>query len=119
MGLTNKETQQRGFDAVIEHERSAGRRAKRVNAIGYDIASTGKGESRHIEVKATDKKKPSFRLMTEKEFKALLKDSNFFLYVVTNVGASPTVHEFRRDDIVLRLKGTEVNYRIGFRANDF
>lgn len=122
--MNNTEIEQAAYEEVLRYEQKNGRTARKADKTkgegkGYDILSAGEKEDRHIEVKGTENRKPSFRFFGEREFKAMLKDPNFYLYLVCGIGKEPKIFEFRRNEILSRFKGIQVNYTIGFKRSDF
>jgi len=84
---------------------------------GYDLRSVGGGETRHIEVKSTSKNRFQWRWLTEDQFKAVVKDPLFFLYLVKDVHGRAEITEMRRDDVLSRHQGTTVLHLISFPQN--
>jgi len=116
----NKDIEQLGLDAVIKHEKKAGRTAKRVHKCGYDLHSTADGQERHIEVKATSKSHFTFRWLEELEWNRAQNDSQFFLYLVTDVaGGKPRVFEYDRDKLQKRFSKLEHHYIYKFKKPEF
>jgi hypothetical protein len=103
-----------GHKAVVDYEAERGRVATVHEKDGYDIISEGNGETRHIEVKSTDSQRFVWRALTEAEFRAAVSDPLFYLYLVTDASGSPKITELRRDDLLLRYRGTVVQHIISF-----
>lgn len=110
----SKEVKKAGHDAVIRHEKRKGRKAVTHERDGYDIFSKGRGQIRHIEVKATSKESFTWRHLTDAEFQAAMSDPEFYLYLVTHALRKPQITELRRDDILKRYRGTTVLHVISF-----
>jgi len=119
MYMTNKQIKEKAYQAVIEHEKQEGRETEIIEKDGYDILSKSGSEERHIEVKGTAKKKPTFICMQPKEFKKMLTDDSYYLYLVRDVGNTPIIKEYKKDEVLKRLKGVEMHYTIGFSAKEF
>ena len=115
----NKEIKEKSYEIVFKYEKTNNRNCANHEKDGYDIISKNEFEERHIEVKGTNKKKPSFRFLTEKEFKALLNDTKFYLYLVVDVFGNGDVYIFKRDDILKKFSRMEINYVINFSKKDF
>ena len=109
---TTKEIEDAGYQAVIDHESRAGRTAVRKTGVHYDMLSTGNGEVRHIEVKASKHRYPAWHVLQPKVFKSMRTDDQFFMYVVCDaLGASPVVYEITRDELLQRFSGIEFSYK--------
>ncbi len=98
--ITNKETEQIGFDAVVDFELSQKRKATdcRETWDGYDIYSEGGGEKRLIELKAIRGtwKERAFVSLSANEFRTAIRErktKNYWLYVVEILeGSKPFIH---------------------------
>lgn len=110
----SKAIKEAGHSAVIVYEARNGRQATTHEKDGYDLNSEGKGEVRHIEVKATAKERIQWRDLTSDEFQAAVSDPHYFLYLVTRAITQPMITEMRRDDLLLRYRGTRVLHVISF-----
>jgi hypothetical protein len=103
-----------GHAVVIEYEAKNGRIATLHEKDGYDLISIGPDGTRHIEVKSTSKDRFQWRWLTEDQFKAVVKDPLFFLYLVKDVFGRAEITEMRRDDVLCRHQGTTVLHIISF-----
>jgi hypothetical protein len=110
----SKKVKEAGHQAVVDYEAKNGRTAEIHEKNGYDIRSQGNGETRHIEVKATSKDRFTWRHLTDAEFRAAVSDKNFYLYLVTKALSKPKITELRRDDVLLRYRGTTLLHVISF-----
>lgn len=81
--MKNKDIKQFSYDEILKYERKRGRSPKIIEKEGYDILSDGGGETRHIEAKGSTKKEPPFRFLTQQEFKRVLNDKDYYLYLVS------------------------------------
>jgi len=116
----NQDTEQLGLEAAIKYEQQAGRAATRVQKCGYDLSSSGGGEERHIEVKATSKSYFTTRWLEEKEQQCAVNDPKYFLYLVTDVtGSQPRVFEYGRTELGELFSKVEHHYIYKFRRSDF
>ena len=82
---------------VLEHEREQGRRVKDVSAnnVGYDVTSLDPvtGELRLIEVKGLAAAKGTVLLTPNERRVAEDRPDCYWLYVVTNCGETPVLHD--------------------------
>ena len=110
----SKKVKEAGHKARVEYEAVHGRLAMLHEKDGYDIISEGKGEIRHIEVKSTNGDRFVWRAFSEAEFRAAVSDHLFYLRLVTSAEHAPKVSELRREDLLLRYRGTTVHHVISF-----
>ena len=76
---------------VVSYEESFGRRnvAKEEGEYGYDLKSQDiNGEIRYIEIKSTEKSHLAPRWLEQKEYEAMQKLENYYVYAVTKVELS-------------------------------
>lgn len=110
----SKKIKEAGYTAVKRFEKRQGRTKFTVHEKdGYDLHTSGKG-TRHIEVKATANERFHWRYLTEKEFKTVLCDPKFYLYLVTSALTNPKVTVMRRNDVLARYCGTQTLHVIRF-----
>jgi hypothetical protein len=111
----SKATKDAGHKAVALYEREKGRTVDVHEKDGYDLISRGRGEIRHIEVKATAKSRFQWRWLTDAEFRAAVSDPDFYLYLVTDaLSERPRITEMRRDELLQRYKGVTILHVISF-----
>ena len=112
--MTNKEIEHKGYELVIDYEKTKGRKAKLIRKNGYDIESTdSKGMVRFIEVKSTQKEKPKPRKITELGVNKM-KEPNSYFYLVTNIGSTKaTVTEYKGDTLSFQ-KVIIIKYKVIF-----
>ena len=87
MSLSNKEIEDRAIKAVIDFEKSEHREAKDIRRQhkSYDVHSG----NRIIEVKGIEKslqKSGNWRFIQQKSVQLALKEDNFYLYIIDNLG---------------------------------
>lgn len=121
--LMNLKIEQSGLDAVIAHEQSENRIVRRVHKCGYDLISydeLGK-ESRHIEVKTTNKKNFTSRWFEQLEWNCFLNDSLFHLYLVVNANdhLHRKIHIFDKQRLAPHFVREVKHYLFNFSAVDF
>ena len=106
----------KAIDFVIKHEKDVGRNPKNVSKTrcGCDILSN----SRKIEVKGASSSAPPFALFNQYNFKALQKESNFWLYIVYNLKDKPKLLTFSKNEILKRSRFTYA-WEIPLRKADF
>jgi hypothetical protein len=113
--MNSNEIKKLGHAIVMKYEKSKGRAPEIHEKNGYDILSRSENKVRHIEVKSTAKSKFSWRYLTENEFKALVTDPSYYVYLVTNVGSRKSkVTELRRDELLKGYKRCEVLHIVTF-----
>ena len=119
--MTNEEIQQRAFNKVRRYERQYGRIAQIHKTDGFDIISRHNHKIvRHIEVKGTTKSRLNFRWFEENEFRALIKDRIFFLYIVTGVGTRRmNVYEFSQRITLAHYDRIVNKFYFNFTKEDF
>lgn len=121
--MNNITTERAGIAAVIAYETAAGRtQCVRVSKCGYDLKTTKLDgtDERHIEVKATQKKKFTRRWLEQFEHDALIAHTNFYLYLVTDaVSKQPKVREYTRQELRAHFIKQEIKYLYSFPAGDF
>ena len=98
----NAETEAVAMRVAMEYERAAGRRVEDVSAknLGYDLTGldSESGEMRLIEVKGLAAPEGGDIILTPNEHRVAEDRSDcYYLYIVTNCGAEPTLHEPIRD----------------------
>jgi hypothetical protein len=89
---SDPEVERIGMEVAMRYERENGRMPEDVSGenLGFDIRSKGEGEVRYIEVKA--RKDEGQVVLTPNEwFKARRFREQYWLYVVTNAVANPTL----------------------------
>lgn len=87
----NAESERAAMEAAMKFERMHGREpvdVSHVMGLGYDIKSTGGGQTRYIEVKGRHKE-GQVALTRNEWFKARHLGSDYYLYVVWNTGDVP------------------------------
>jgi len=100
----NLETEAVAMRAAIEYERIAGRRVEDVSArnLGYDLTSfdSQSGEMRLIEVKGLAAAAGGDIILTPNE-RRVAEDRRdcYWLYIVTNCGANPILHDPIKDPV--------------------
>lgn len=96
-----KSVEQQAIDFVVDYEKKHGRKSEVLSeGSGYDILSKG----RKIEVKGVSKKKPSFIIFNQFNFKALQREDNFYLYIVYNIDDQPKLLILNKNEVLKRLK---------------
>jgi len=91
--IEDEQVEKIGMEVAIEYERQQGRVPVDVSRenLGFDIRSRGEGELRYIEVKARVGE-GEIALTPNEWFKAKRFKEQYWLYVVTNAAANPTLH---------------------------
>lgn len=120
--MSNADTERNGVQAVIEYEKQHGRAdVQRVQRAGFDLITEGDAEERHIEVKATDKFRFTFRWLEQMEYDALKNDPHFYLYLVTNANdpALRRIWIYDRKRAIERYSGEIKHYNFVFPRQDF
>jgi len=119
--LSNQEIKRLAFGAVVIYERKQSRQAEIVERRrdGYDILSQGNGDERHIEVKGSISVGSARIGLEPSELNHMQKDARFYLYIVRNVGVDPSVHVFRRNDLLQHFKKIDYQYVFCFNRADF
>ena len=89
---SDPEVERIGMEVAMRYERENGRMPEDVSGenLGFDIRSKGEGEVRYIEVKAR-KDEGQVALTPNEWFKARRFREQYWLYVVTNAVANPTL----------------------------
>jgi len=91
--ISDKEIEKMGMEIAMEYERNQGRDPEDVSKenIGFDIRSKDENEIRYIEVKAR-KDEGQVALTCNEWFKAKRFREQYWLYVVANAAAAPTLY---------------------------
>ncbi len=89
----DEEVEKLGMKIAMEYEIQHGRKPEDVSTqnLGFDIRSKGKDEIRYIEVK-TRTTEGEIALTPNEWFKAKRFKDQYYLYIVTNVTANPTLY---------------------------
>jgi len=121
--MANEIIERLGFEAVTKYELRYGRAivpGMGGRGEGYDLASReADGRFRLIEVKATNKKRPTFRWLEPKEYARMEKEENYWVYVVTSVETDPHVRPFSKDELEKKGYKEKVKRLYSFRVRDF
>ena len=90
---SNEEIERIGMEIAMEYERRCGREPEDVSKenLGFDIRSKGKDEVRYIEVKARVSE-GDVALTPNELFKARRFKEQYWLYIVANAAANPTLY---------------------------
>ena len=90
---SDEEIERIGMEIAMEYERRCGREPEDVSKenLGFDIRSKGKGEVRYIEVKARAGE-GKVALTPNELFKARRFKEQYWLYIVANAAANPTLY---------------------------
>lgn len=126
--VTNKQIEDKAVHEVIEYEKSQSRKARdvRKDNKGYDVESSG----RCIEVKGVGgifgKKQGSWFFIQPNSVQELLKNDNFWIYVVDNVAPFPyadlgniSIYTIDRDKALRYLKiKPQITYTVAFPKKD-
>lgn len=121
--VSNKKIESAARKAVIQYEE----KHKRIlipnsgdGGYGYDIATKSRnGRKRFIEIKSTKKAYLSNRWLEPHEFKALMKNKNFWLYAVVDSLSNPRVKPFSRDEVLKHYDRDEIKHWFKFSKNEF
>jgi len=91
--ISDKEIERIGMEIAMGYEKNQGREPEDVSKenLGFDVRSRGNGEIRYIEVKAR-KDEGQVALTCNEWFKAKRFKEQYWLYVVANAIASPTLY---------------------------
>jgi len=91
--ISDEEIEKIGMEIAMEYERTQGRDPEDVSKenLGFDIRSKGDGGTRYIEVKAR-KDEGQVALTLNEWFKAKRFKEQYWLYVVANATAAPTLY---------------------------
>ncbi|MFH1546948.1 MAG: DUF3883 domain-containing protein, partial [bacterium] len=91
--ISDKEIEKIGMEIAMGYEKNQGRKPEDVSKenLGFDLRSKGDGETRYIEVKAR-KNEGQVALTCNEWFKAKRFKEQYWLYVVANAIASPTLY---------------------------
>ncbi len=94
--VESEEIERIGMEIAMEYERQHGRTPEDVSKenLGFDIRSKGSGEIRYIEVKARAGE-GEIALTPNEWFKAKRFKDQYFLYVIANAMADPTLYIIR------------------------
>ena len=121
--MANEITERLGFQAVAKYELRHGRAivpGMGGSGEGYDLASKETdGRFRLIEVKATNKKRPTFRWLEPNEYARMDREENYWVYVVTKAETDPHVRPFAKHELAKKGYKEEVKRMYSFSAADF
>ena len=105
------------FEYVLDYEQKRGAKCNKAKkGSGYDLISIRNNKQRHIEVKSSNKPKIHWRWLEPSEYTKLIKDKNFYIYLVTNCLIKPSIIELNRSRILALKPKKIIKYEIKFSS---
>jgi hypothetical protein len=102
------------LELVEAYEKKKGGKPRRsLQGSGYDMNSRG----RKIEIKTRRSVKGGFVQLGERQFRVLCKERNYWIYVVCISGRKTRIVEFRRSEILPKIR-PYIHYDFFFGTKD-